>query len=396
MIAVIADDFTGAAEIGGIGLRHGLKVVIETEPLNGHDADLLVIATDTRSLSPEEASSQIDYITKALLKLNPELIYKKIDSVLRGNITDELMAQMNASGKKRTVIIAANPVFNRIIKDGEYYINNIPLHRTSFSNDPQLKISSSNVIQIINKDQKFPVYNLKCMDNLPENGFIMGDVTSIKDLENWSDCFDNQTLLAGASGFFNAILNKRNNKILPKEEIGKQFADNSLFVLGSTYPKEVYFYKRMIEAGYYLSNIPKEFLEKTDDHEDLIQLWARDIIDGLEKYKRVVVYINHPVKIKNEIAVHLKYIMGKLVKIVLDKVKVRDLLIEGGSTTYTILNELKIFKLFPEKEIDTGVIRMKRDEKWGFQLTTKPGSYKWPEKIIVPNNTETIKNISQG
>jgi hypothetical protein len=33
MIAVIADDFTGAAEICGIGLRHGLNVILETEAI---------------------------------------------------------------------------------------------------------------------------------------------------------------------------------------------------------------------------------------------------------------------------------------------------------------------------------------------------------------------------
>src|SRR5690554_2793952 len=111
MIAVIADDFTGAAEIGGIGLRYGLKVVIETEPFEQPDVDILVIATDTRSLNGEEASAQISRITRDLMKIRPELIFKKIDSALRGNIVEELAAQMKTSGKKRGVIIPANPVF---------------------------------------------------------------------------------------------------------------------------------------------------------------------------------------------------------------------------------------------------------------------------------------------
>jgi uncharacterized protein YgbK (DUF1537 family) len=45
MIAVIADDFTGAAEIGGIGLNHGLRVLIETKVKAVSGIDLLIIAT---------------------------------------------------------------------------------------------------------------------------------------------------------------------------------------------------------------------------------------------------------------------------------------------------------------------------------------------------------------
>ena len=98
MIAVIADDFTGAAEIGGIGLRHGLNVIIETEPIRNRLADLIIIATDTRSLRADEASRQITQITEHLLQFNPKFIFKKIDSVLRGNIKEELLAQMIIEG----------------------------------------------------------------------------------------------------------------------------------------------------------------------------------------------------------------------------------------------------------------------------------------------------------
>ena len=106
MIAVIADDFTGAAEIGGIGLRHGLSVIIETRPVAISPGDLLIIATDTRLMDQQEAADHIRQVTTEVMQFNPQFIYKKIDSVLRGNITHELVAQMKASGKKRAIIIA--------------------------------------------------------------------------------------------------------------------------------------------------------------------------------------------------------------------------------------------------------------------------------------------------
>ena len=79
MIAVISDDFTGAAEIGGIGIRNGFSVTIDTSVNSNYNCEVLVIATNTRSLSRIEAQKQIRQITKELLALKPDFIYKKTD-----------------------------------------------------------------------------------------------------------------------------------------------------------------------------------------------------------------------------------------------------------------------------------------------------------------------------
>ena len=55
MIVVIADDFTGAAEIAGLGLRYGLNVVIKLELTTDINTDLLIIATDSRSMNKENS-----------------------------------------------------------------------------------------------------------------------------------------------------------------------------------------------------------------------------------------------------------------------------------------------------------------------------------------------------
>ena len=95
MIVVIADDFTGAAELAGLGLRYGLRVEMSTVVNQDTDAELLIIATDTRSVSKDEARQEMEKATCEILKLKPELIFKKVDSVLRGHILAELTAQLN-------------------------------------------------------------------------------------------------------------------------------------------------------------------------------------------------------------------------------------------------------------------------------------------------------------
>ena len=111
-IYVIADDFTGAAEIAGIALRFGLKLNIyldnsifdvdaKTLELRFSSSDGAIFCTDSRSLPTAEALKiTADTLTK-LLQLHPAFIYKKIDSVLRGYVIKELQVQMEITGLKK-------------------------------------------------------------------------------------------------------------------------------------------------------------------------------------------------------------------------------------------------------------------------------------------------------
>jgi len=66
MITVIADDFTGAAEIAGLGWRHGLRadLLARHEPLT--DAELVVYDSDSRNCSPTEARRRVKAILRRL------------------------------------------------------------------------------------------------------------------------------------------------------------------------------------------------------------------------------------------------------------------------------------------------------------------------------------------
>ena len=77
--------------------------------------------------------------------------------------------------------------------------------------------------------------------------------------------------------------------------------------------------------------------------------------------------------------------MGELIKKVSERTEVNELIIEGGSTTYVVLEHLNIKKLFPVHELDTGVIRMKIEGWHNLCLTTKPGSYYWPDSFWQPS-----------
>ncbi|MBN2609993.1 MAG: hypothetical protein JXB00_00390 [Bacteroidales bacterium] len=392
MIAVIADDFTGAAEIGGIGIRHGLKVVIETKSIQHSDADLLVIATDTRSLNALQASEVMSEVTRKILKLKPSFIYKKLDSVLRGNISAELSAQMQVTGKKRSVIVAANPALRRIIREGVYYIDDIPLEKTNFSKDPEYPVYSSSVKEIVGGSNLFTC--LSPQSNLPVKGLILGDVTGQDDLKNWASCIDDSTLPAGASGFFDALLINRHITGIEDYSCPEEFGERILYILGSAYQKNEQQLKTIESSGYVLSNMPVEIYFNKDFNPALLDKWVDEIVLGIKNKRKVVVSVTHFSNAEPMLSQRIKENIGVLVKKVVGKIDLNELIIEGGSTTSVVLNYLNINKLFPIQELDTGVIRMKTEEKKGTYITTKPGSYTWPDILWMRQDHRKLNNIT--
>ena len=389
MITVIADDFTGAAEIGGIGLRRGLEVIIDTKVQDNYDADLLIIATDTRSFSKEKASDEIRKLTKQIIELAPEYSFKKIDSVLRGNVIDELIAQMEASEKKKAIVIAGNPHFNRIIKNGTYYVNEVPLAKTFFAQDPQYPIQSSNIVDILaNGHDPSQIISVGVDQELPGEGMIFGDVVDEADMMKWAERLDGDTVIAGGAGFFDSLLKKSFPLMDSKTEYTYKLGDKTLFVFGSTYPKSDKLINQIRQLGMCIVNMPEEVYLNPAYDEKLIDEWANNISDYLKTNKKVVVTIDHNGSTDKDISIRVREIIGLLIRKVVDKVELDDLLIEGGDTSSVILNHLEVSTLFPFQELGHGVIQMKAENYPNMCITTKPGSYKWPDNIWISDTTQ--------
>src|SRR5687767_13628537 len=110
MIVVIADDITGAAELGGIALRYGLKVLLSDDVRTTENVDVLILYTNTRSLQKAEAVEVMKELTSKIKHLHPSLIYKKTDSVLRGYVVAEMEEQMKVLALQKALLVPANPL----------------------------------------------------------------------------------------------------------------------------------------------------------------------------------------------------------------------------------------------------------------------------------------------
>ncbi|QPV64655.1 four-carbon acid sugar kinase family protein [Halosimplex litoreum] len=126
---VVADDLTGAMDTGhgfaerGRGVR--VRRSVDTDGADrGPDADVLVVDTDGRDADPETAATAV---ARAVETEPADLVYKKVDSTLRGNVVAEVDAALAATGADLAVVAPAFPATGRTTEDGRHLVDGTPL-----------------------------------------------------------------------------------------------------------------------------------------------------------------------------------------------------------------------------------------------------------------------------
>jgi D-threonate/D-erythronate kinase len=216
-IVVIADDLSGAAELAGIAFAHGLSAEVQTRFEPASKAQVVAVDTDSRGL-PAEAAERVREVAEQVVATQPTLIFKKVDSVLRGQPRAEIEAILAATGQRRAVLVPANPSRGRVIESGRYLINGVPLDQTEFANDPDYPRLSSEVAALLG--------------GTTEN-IVISDVATAGDLKRIARSLEQTTLAAGAADFFAAILTHRGCAPSTSTFTDLPFATPALLVCGS-------------------------------------------------------------------------------------------------------------------------------------------------------------------
>src|SRR5262249_8093772 len=136
-ILVIADDLTGAAEIGGVAVSYGLSTVIQRGGFANAKADAVIIDNDTRHLAEADALAKSESILAPLGRSAFGLVYKKTDSMLRGPVAAEVTAIAASLKFDRVLLVPQNPSRKRVIVNGQYLVDGVPLHQSPIAVDPQ-------------------------------------------------------------------------------------------------------------------------------------------------------------------------------------------------------------------------------------------------------------------
>ena len=380
MIVVIADDLTGAAELGGIGLHYNLNIEVNTGVNLQSEADLLVVAMDTRSKAKNEALAEAKTVAEAVAKLKPEFVFKKVDSVLRGYVAEELAILITEFDQQCALVIPANPALGRTIVHGEYLLNTEPLHHSNFANDPEFPAKSSSVIELL-QQKGVDIHSQQHHEALATRGIIVGDTHNAAHLEAWAEIVDDSMIVAGASGFFTALMDRRFGKPELKSGLPK-LNKPILIVSGTAFKKSSDAIQHLKAEGMPVSFMPSGLVLADVPIAQTYQQWYLEIEQHIANFGKVIIAIN--ATDTEGIANRAKSLREKTAVIVAQVFKhneVKELLVEGGATAFAILQQLNINQFKPVQEIATGVVRMQAVNHPELHITIKPGSYSWPEPI---------------
>lgn len=379
MIIVIADDITGAAEIAGIAHRYGLKSTLHIdampEDMRDDDADVAVIATDARSYNADAAAEiTANAVCSAYHSVGSlgtkNVLFRKTDSALRGNVEEELAAIIAHSPYEQAVYMPANPSKGRIIHNGIYYIKEnaqiasagngenehwgTPIAETDFRFDPEFPALTSVV------SERFP--SLYCPDAVSANDVFRVVYNSFN--------ASRATLLAGAADLFAALLQYVYPSTAPHSESFKGIAADArqLIVRGSTLSKN-------IPLGILTEAMPDNVFYEREMPEE----WADSIMQAWTESKRGMILTIGEKEIRKgkNAAVYLRTAMAKVCCALIDNSLPDELIVEGGATAFAIMQRMPWRSFSVTDEIAPGVVRIMPVENSRIHITLKPGSYEW-------------------
>lgn len=441
-ILAVADDLTGAAEIAGIGHRFGLEARVVVDPRleqrsvfaraseRGELAEvaglpvearlglLSVLDTDSRLLPAPQAGARVAAALRGVSAPAPDLeldlVFKKVDSALRGPVLAEVEAALDALGLARALVVPSNPSRGRTIVGGTYRIAGVPLDRTEFARDPHSPARSADVLEILGHSETREVRSLVPGAEVPPAGISVGDAADGDDIAAWAARVgaarvDRGTLPAGAADFFEAILRRLG---LVEGGTARKTAQNgacegsclrgrsdrpprdgpALLVSGSVSAASAETLERAGSLGIPVVAMPPEILTRTSSWGAAVEAWAAAVASALSRAlscggRAVIASGRRMEDAEGRGDPRPAAALAEVTARVLAHEPVEELLLEGGATASAIVRRLGWTELAVTAEVAPGIVRMAVPAANPRSIVLKPGSYRWPEGLIFPSTS---------
>ncbi|MET1155158.1 four-carbon acid sugar kinase family protein [Arthrobacter sp.] len=205
--AIIADDLTGAADAAAAyGPTHSSSVVLT---LDGEwpDSEILAINTESRYLPDDQATAVVGNAVERAVGLGRR-VFKKFDSLLRGNVGVELAAAAAGVADGGMAIVApAFPATGRTTVNGIVHVNAAPNTEGMFGGDVCRALAAGGLRaeSILRSPSRRPEDLAKLLREMHARGIqaAVVDAESDADLRTIVDAaglMDVPTLLAGSGG----------------------------------------------------------------------------------------------------------------------------------------------------------------------------------------------------
>ncbi len=316
-IGIIADDLTGANDTSLQFFLRGCKTQVSFGEDISIDENLktevFAMSTETRNAEPQIAMKRVKNAAENIFKkYSFEYIYKKIDSVLRGNIALEVLTLIETLELDAAVICPAFPNEGRTTIGGYHLVKGIPLQRTEVIKDPACPVAESNILNLLRNqipEETADIVELISLDTVMKGAgpilsklndliskgkkLIIADAVSTTDLEQIALALtkSNYNILpcgsAGAAQALSKIWHPDNeNEIIEEPKLPNL---PKLIVAGSATELTASQIKRLkendsVENTYFIAIQPQNIL--SGDYEEISQR----ILNNLVKNNTVIIH----------------------------------------------------------------------------------------------------------
>lgn len=382
---IIADDFTGANDTGVQIRKHGLSasVLLKADDLSQTKGSV-VLDTESRVIPSEDAYAKVKTVLQEALEEGQYgLVYKKIDSTLRGNVIAEIKAMVEVYQPELVVFAPAFPKAGRTTENGIQKINGTPLLQTEMVHDPRNPIAYDNIVKLLSEGLHVPVnhHNLEEVHaeelNL-ENGCHTFDAVYTSDMQMIAKHVisnNKRTLWIGSAGLAEGFFAEK----YPNFPV--------LAVMGSVSESSML---QMEYANKHHVPIIEIDMAAVLDGAD-VQQWADNAVQTLRSgsdliltaartkgnYQRVLEYGKQKNVSGGELSALTKDTIGGLVRSVLEQANVSGLFLTGGDTAISVINHLGAQGSKIDSEVLTGFVlsRLQGGIYSGLPIITKAGDF---------------------
>jgi uncharacterized protein YgbK (DUF1537 family) len=413
---IIADDLTGGADTGAQFAKRGLNTLLVFHK-NGHhidlsrhsDRDVLVVSTNSRGIGRDHA---FDVVSSSLTGYDPgifPIVYKKIDSTLRGNIGSEIDAILKETDIPMGFMAPSYPELKRAVVGGIMIVGHKPLSLTEASMDVISPVKESYVYKLMEEQSSHRVGWIdlvrvaagftelrRAVDEEQKKGnrIIVFDAFRRRDLTHIAEVAFSlgiKPLCIGSAGFAaevaKTIAPPRSKKSVPPIQPAGIESRHVLIISGSLSRISQSQLRRVEQTGRIDSfQLSASYILRDIDSR---QRWARNLSRRIGKSLRQ----KHAIlktcsqrllpKDPKDVSIHLEIIriLGHITRSALDEsgLTIHDLalIITGGDTTLGVFDALGVEGLRIEGEILDGIgIGYLVGGNWqGLRAATKAGAF---------------------
>lgn len=405
---VIADDVTGANDIGIMYAKAGLDTLVYSygkgNPVAYEACDVLIIDTDSRFDTAEDAYEKVFH---ALGQIQGDGVKQYIDkqcSVFRGNIGAEFDAMLDALQEEFAVVVLGFPDNGRTTLHSLHYVYGTLLEQSQFRHDPVHPMMQSDLREILGSQTRRPVEAIHyeiydkgesaVREALEEartaGGYCIMDVRDNRDLEFLAQILQNERVICGSSALsgYLAMVQKFSEQAHRKQE--SRMADRKVFCLaGSLTPQTVEQTAYMREKGYPVYELDTRKLPEETGREAECRRIREAVITTYECHDFVMIHsMNRPELVdetkqlagqagidNRSVSTLVSGALAEIAESVAKSCQIRNIIVCGGDTSAALCARLGVAGMQVLEEIETGLPTCRSVKAPYYQLVLKSGSF---------------------